>query len=111
MSGVTPKDIDVCQIYDAFSVLIPAQLEEYGFCGEGEGGDFCWETKRISVDGELPLNTSGGLMSEAYIHGMNLIVEAVRQIRGTSCNQVKDVELSMSTAGLGIPTGAIIFRR
>ncbi len=111
VTGVTPKDIDVCQLYDAFSVLIPAQLEEYGFCGEGEGGDFCWERKNINVDGELPLNTAGSLMSEGYIHGMNLIVEAVRQIRGTSVNQVKDVELSMCTAGLGVPTGAIIFRR
>ena len=111
VTGVTPKDIDVCQLYDAFSVLVPAQLEEYGFCGEGEGADFCWEGKRIGIDGELPLNTSGSLLSEAYIHGMNLIVEAVRQIRGTSVNQVKDVELSMSTAGLGVPTGAIIFRR
>jgi acetyl-CoA acetyltransferase len=111
VSGVTPKDIDVCQFYDAFSILVPAQMEEYGFVGEGEGGDFCWETKRIQVDGELPVNTSGGLMSEAYIHGMNLIAEATRQIRGTSTNQVQDVELSMSTAGLGVPTGALILRR
>jgi acetyl-CoA acetyltransferase len=111
VSGVTPKDIDVCQLYDAFSILVPAQLEEYGFVGEGEGGDFCWGGDRIRVGGELPLNTAGSLMSEAYIHGMNLIAEAVRQIRGTSTNQVKDVELSMSTAGLGVPTGALILRR
>ncbi|MFC2058680.1 lipid-transfer protein [Chloroflexota bacterium] len=111
VSGVTPKDIDVCQLYDAFSILPIAQLEEYGFCGEGEGPDFCWERERIKVGGELPINTSGGLMSEAYIHGVNLVAEAVRQIRGTSLNQVKDAELSMVTAGLGVPTGAIIFRR
>jgi acetyl-CoA acetyltransferase len=111
VSGVTPKDIDVCQLYDAFSILPIAQLEEYGFCGEGEGPDFCWGGDRIRVGGELPINTSGGLMSEAYLHGMNLISEAVRQIRGTSTNQVKDVELSMTTAGLGVPTGALIFRR
>ena len=111
VSGVTPKDIDVCQLYDAFSILLPAQLEEYGFCGEGEGADFCWGAERTGVNGELPLNTSGSLMSEGYIHGMNLIAEAVRQVRGTSANQVKDVELSMSTAGLGVPTGAVIFRR
>jgi acetyl-CoA acetyltransferase len=111
VSGVTPKDIDVCQLYDAFSVLVPAQLEEYGFVGPGEGADFCWGRKRIQVGGELPVNTAGGLMSEAYIHGMNLIAEAVRQIRGTSTNQVSDVELSMTTAGLGVPTGALILRR
>jgi len=111
VSGVAPKDIDVCQLYDAFSVLVPAQLEEYGFCGEGEGADFCWGRDRIKADGELPLNTSGSLMSEAYIHGMNLIAEAVRQIRGTSTNQVKDVELSMTTAGLGVPTGALLLRK
>ena len=111
VSGVTPKDIDVCQFYDAFSVLPLAQMEEYGFVGEGESGDFCWGGERIKVGGELPINTSGGLLSEAYIHGVNLVAEAVRQIRGTSTNQVKDVELSMSTAGLGVPTGALILRR
>ncbi len=111
VSGVTPQDIDVCQLYDAFSVLVPAQLEEYGFCKEGEGADFCWGGDRIKVGGELPLNTAGSLLSEAYIHGMNLITEAVRQIRGTSTNQVENVELSMTTAGLGVPTGALILRR
>jgi len=111
VSGVTPKDINVCQFYNAFSVLPIAQLEEYGFVGEGEGGDFCWGRERIKAGGELPINTAGGLMSEAYIHGVNLIAEAVRQIRGTSTNQVKDVELSMSTAGLGVPTGALLLRK
>jgi len=111
VSGVTPKDIDVCQFYDAFSILPLAQMEEYGFVGEGESGDFSWGGERIKVGGELPINTAGGLLSEAYIHGVNLVAEAVRQIRGTSTNQVKDAELSMSTAGLGVPTGALILRR
>ncbi len=111
VSGVTPNDIDVCQFYDAFSVMPIIQLEEYGFCGEGEGADFCWGGDRIRVGGDLPLNTAGGLLSEGYLHGMNLIVEAVRQIRGTSTNQVNNVELSMSTAGVGVPTGALILRR
>jgi len=111
VSGVTPADVDVAQLYDAFSVLPIAQLEEYGFVGEGEGADFCYGGDRIRVGGELPINTSGSLMSEVYIHGMNLIAEAVRQIRGTSTNQVDNVEISMSTAGLGVPTGALILRK
>lgn len=111
LAGVTPKDIDVCQLYDAFAVLPIAQLEEYGFVGEGEGPAFCWGRERISIGGELPLNTAGSLLSEAYIHGVNLITEAVRQIRGTAVNQVANVELSMTTAGLGVPTGALILRR
>ena len=111
VSGITPKDVDVCQFYDAFSILPLAQMEEYGFVGEGESGDFCWGRERIKVGGELPINTSGGLMSEAYIHGMNLIAETVRQLRGTSSNQVKDAEIAMSTAGLGVPTGALLLRK
>jgi acetyl-CoA acetyltransferase len=111
VSGVSPRDVDVVQFYDAFSPLIPMQLEEYGFCGVGEGAAFCEGGHRLRVDGELPCNTSGGHLSEAYIHGMNLITEAVRQIRGTSSSQVKDVELSLVTGGLGVPTSALLLRR
>ena len=111
VAGVTPKDIDVAQFYDAYTILVPAQLEEYGFCGVGEGAAFCEGGDRIRVGGELPVNTSGGHLSEAYIHGMNLIAEGVRQIRGTSTAQVKDAELSLVTAGLGVPTAALILRR
>ena len=110
VSGAQPKDVDVVQFYDAFSPLIPMQLEEYGFCGLGEGAAFCEGGDRIRVDGQLPCNTSGGHLSEAYIHGMNLITEAVRQIRGTSTSQVKDVELSLVTGGLGVPTSAVLLR-
>jgi acetyl-CoA acetyltransferase len=111
VSGVTPRDIDVVQFYDAFSPLIPMQLEEYGFCGVGEGAAFCDGGHRIRIDGELPCNTSGGHLSEAYIHGMNLISEGVRQIRGTSTSPVKDAELCLVTGGLGVPTSAIVLRR
>lgn len=111
VAGVTPKDIDVVQFYDAFTPLVPMQLEEYGFCGVGEGAAFCEGGDRIRVGGELPINTSGGHLSEAYIHGMNLISEGVRQIRGTSTAQVKDAELCLVTGGLGVPTSALILRR
>jgi acetyl-CoA acetyltransferase len=111
ITGVGPKDIDVAQFYDAFTPLIPMQLEEYGFCGVGEGVAFCEGGDRIRLGGEIPCNTSGGHLSEAYIHGMNLIAEAVRQIRGTSTAQVENVELSLVTGGLGVPTSAVLLRR
>ena len=111
VAGVTPKDIDVIEFYDAFTPLIPMQLEELGFCKLGEGAAFCEGGKRIRVGGELPINTSGGSLSEAYIHGMNQIAEGVRQIRGTSTNQVKNAELCLATSGLGVPTGGLILRR
>jgi acetyl-CoA acetyltransferase len=111
VTGVSPKDVDVAQFYDAFTPLIPMQLEEYGFCGVGEGAAFCQGGDRIRLKGEIPVNTSGGHLSEAYIHGMNLIAEATRQIRGTSTAQVDNVELSLVTGGLGVPTSAILLRR
>ncbi len=111
ITGVTPQDVDVAQLYDAFSPLVPLQLEEYGFCDIGEGAFFCDGGDRIRLGGEIPINTSGGHLSEAYLHGMNLIAEGVRQIRGTSTAQVDDVELSLVTGGLGVPTSAILLRR
>ncbi|NQT73106.1 MAG: lipid-transfer protein [Chloroflexi bacterium] len=110
VTGAIPSDVNVAQFYDAFSPLIPMQLEEYGFCDRGKGMDFCRGGDRIRLGGELPCNTSGSHLSEAYLHGMNLIAEAVRQIRGTSTAQVKNAELSLVTGGLGIPTSAILLR-
>jgi acetyl-CoA acetyltransferase len=104
-----PGDVDVAQLYDAFSPLVPLSLEGYGFCERGEGGAFT-DDGGIEIGGRLPVNTSGGGMSEAYLHGFNLIVEAVRQVRGTSVNQVDDVELSLVTSGEGVPTGALLLR-
>ncbi len=108
MAGMTPKDIDVAQLYDAFTATVPMQLETYGFCKYGEGGAYCEGGDRLRVGGELPINTSGGMLSEAYIHGMNMIAEGVRQVRGTSTSQVDKVENVLVTAGLGVPTSALI---
>jgi len=106
-----PDDIDVAQLYDPYSIGGIIQLEELGFCGRGEGGRFVEGGDNIRIDGSIPCNTSGGLLSEAYLHGFNLVIEGVRQIRGTSYNQVKDVELSMITGGPGVPSSALILRR
>jgi acetyl-CoA acetyltransferase len=97
-ADLTPDDIDVCMIYENFSPVVFLQLEAFGFCGEGEAKDFIADGN-IDIDGKLPVNTNGGLLGEAYIHGVNLIHEAVRQIRGTSYNQVADVEHAMMTCG------------
>jgi len=106
---VGPDDVDVAQLYDAFSPLIPLSLEGYGFCGRGEGGPFTDDGNIEWPDGRLPVNTSGGGMSEAYVHGFNLVLEGVRQIRGTSTCQVEGAEVSLVTSGEGVPTSAILF--
>ena len=107
MSGLTPGDISTAFLYDHFTPFVLMQLEELGFCGRGEAKE--WATvERLSVGGDLPINTSGGLLGEAYIHGMNGITEAVRQVRGTSCNQVDTVDHVLVTAGTGVPTSGLI---
>jgi acetyl-CoA acetyltransferase len=94
-------------IYDHFTPLALPQLEEFGFCGRGEAKDFIADGA-IELGGRLPVNTHGGQLGEAYIHGMNGIAEGVRQVRGTSVNQVDDVEHVLVTAGTGVPTSALI---
>lgn len=111
MADVGPSDVDVAQLYDAFSPLVPLSLQGYGFCEKGEGGPFTDDGALEWPDGRLPTNTSGGGMSEAYVHGFNLIVEAARQIRGESVNQVEDAEVSLVTSGEGVPTGALLLTR
>ena len=106
-AGVTPQDIDVVGFYDHFSPVIITKLEDYGFCKRGEGGPFV-EDGRIEVGGELPVNTSGGHLSEAYLQGMNHIIEVVRQLRGQSPAQVDNAELGLVDSGDG--SGAMILR-
>jgi len=109
-SEIRPADIKVAQFYDAFSPLIPLSLEGYGFCKRGEGGDFT-NDGAIEIGGRLPVNTSGGGLSEAYVHGFNLINEGVRQMRGTSTSQVAGADSCIVTAGEGVPTSAMILRK
>jgi acetyl-CoA acetyltransferase len=109
-SDIGPADVDVAQLYDAFSPLVPLSLEGYGFCARGEGLAFC-QDGGISVDGgRLPVNTSGAGMSEAYVHGFNLITEAARQLRGESTAQVEGAQWSLVTSGEGVPTSALLLR-
>lgn len=100
-SGLRPSDIDVGILYDHFTPYVLMQLEEFGFCAPGEGGAFV-------ASGALPLNTHGGQLGEAYLHGMNGIAEAVRQLRGTSVNQVPGTARVLVTAGTGVPTSGLI---
>jgi acetyl-CoA acetyltransferase len=106
-SGLTQKDIQTAVIYDHFTPLVLMQLESLGFCKKGEAKDFVRDG-RIEIGGELPINPNGGQLGEAYLHGMNGIAEAVRQIRGSAVNQVKDVENVLVTAGTTVPSSALI---
>jgi acetyl-CoA acetyltransferase len=109
-SAFGPADVDVVQLYDAFTPLILLSLEGYGFCGRGEAGDFVADGNLRWGSGSLPANTSGGGLSEAYVHGFNLITEGVRQMRGTSTCQVEGARTCLVTSGEGVPTSAILLR-
>ena len=104
---ITPADIQTAVIYDHFTPFVLCQLEEFGFCERGDAKDFV-QGGNIEIGGLLPINTHGGQLGEAYIHGMNGVTEGVRQIRGTSANPVDDVENVLVTAGTGVPTSAIL---
>ncbi len=97
-AGITAADIDVAMLYENFSPIVFLQLESFGFCGRGEARDFIADGQ-IGRGGSLPVNTNGGLLGEGYIHGMNNIVEGVRQIRGTAPNQIDDVHHVLVSAG------------
>ncbi len=105
-AGFRRDDIDLSMIYDAFSPILLMQLEGLGFCGVGEAKDFVADG-HLAPSGALPCNTNGGLIGEGYIHGLNLVTEAVRQIRGTAANQLNDVDVALVSASR---TGAILTR-
>jgi acetyl-CoA acetyltransferase len=103
-AGLAPDDISVAILYDHFTPFVLMQLEEFGFCAPGEAAD-------LVAQDTLPLNTHGGQLGEAYLHGMNGIAEAVRQLRGTSPNQVPDAAHVLVTAGTGVPTSGLVLGR
>jgi acetyl-CoA acetyltransferase len=106
-SGLTPNDIDAAILYDHFGPSVFPGLEAYGFCAKGEAKEFI-KDGHLEIGGRLPLNMHGGQLGEAYIHGMNGVAEAVRQLRGTAVNQVPGVKTMLVTAGSGVPTSAAI---
>jgi len=106
-AGAGPQEIRTAILYDHFTPYVLMQLEELGFCGPGEARHFIAEGA-IEMGGRLPLNTHGGQLGEAYIHGMNGIAEGVRQVRGTSVNQVPGDGPVLVTAGTGVPTSGLI---
>ena len=106
-AGIGPADVQVALLYDHFTPFVLVQLEELGFCGPGEARNLVADGG-IELDGALPVNPHGGQLGEAYIHGMNGIAEAVRQLRGTSVNQVAGVAHAVVTAGTGVPTSGLV---
>jgi acetyl-CoA acetyltransferase len=106
-AGIGPDAIRTAVLYDHFSPFVLPQLEAFGFAKKGQAKDFIRE-EGIEIGGRLPVNTNGGQLGEAYIHGMNGIAEGVRQVRGTSVNQVQGDGLVLVTAGTGVPTSGLI---
>ena len=107
MAGVKHADIDVAQIYDCFTFTVICEIEDLGFCKKGEGGAFV-EGGRIRLGGELPVNTHGGLLSQAHIAGMNHVYELVRQLRGEGGRaQVADANIGLVTGYGDLGDGSI----
>jgi acetyl-CoA acetyltransferase len=109
-SGLRPRDVQTAILYDHFTPFVLMQLEELGFCERGEARSFVADGG-IELGGRLPVNPNGGQLGEAYIHGMNGIAEAVRQVRGTSVNQVPEVTHVLVTAGTGVPTSGLVLSK
>jgi acetyl-CoA acetyltransferase len=110
-AGVRPSDIDVALLYDHFTPMVLMSLEDFGFCEKGQGGPFVAQGE-IGWTGSLPVNPHGGHLAEVYLHGMNHIIEATRQLRGTSANQLPSVELALvGGAGGVVPTTGCVLSK
>jgi len=108
LTGLKPKDMDLACLYDCFTYTALATTEDYGFCEKGEGGRF-YREGRATYGGEVVINPHGGLLSEAYIHGLNHTYEAVAQLRGEAGKrQVKDAELCLVSAGAAAYGSAMV---
>jgi acetyl-CoA acetyltransferase len=110
-AGLGPADVDVAQIYDHFTGCVLMQLEDYGFCKRGEGGPFIESGALSWHGGSLPTNTHGGSLSEAYIHGLNHVVEGVRSLRGESTSPVEGAEVCLVTSAACVPSSALLLGR
>jgi len=111
MARLALSDIDVLQVYDDFTPFVLMALEDLGFCKKGEGGAFVEGGRLEWPDGDLPINTAGGNLSEGCIDGFNHIIEGVKQLRGTSTAQVKDAEIVLVCGATGVATSGLILRR
>jgi acetyl-CoA acetyltransferase len=107
-TGLTPVDVDVAMIVEPFTVAVLLALEQYGFCALGESGPFVESGATRWPDGSLPVNTHGGSNAEAFVHGVNHLPEAVRQLRGTACNQVSAAEVAFVCGAISDPSGAVL---
>ena len=104
------SDVDVVQSYENFTGGVVMSLIEHGFCAPEEAAEFFTVENLTAPAGGLPLNTSGGNLAEAYIHGLELVVEAVRQVRGESVNQVANAKVSLVSSGpMVIPASNVLF--
>lgn len=110
VSEMAPKDIDVIEIYDHFTPMVLMQLEAYGFAARGNAPEL-FRDGRLELDGDWPLNTHGGHLGDGYLHGFSHIVEAVRQLRGTAANQVREPKTCLVTSGAGVPTSGLILSK
>ncbi len=111
-TDLKPKDVSTAHLYDGFTWLTMLWLEALGLCGEGESGAFIEGGHRIALDGQLPLNTNGGQLSEGRMHGFGHLHEAVLQLRGQAgARQVKDPRVSVVGNGGGSLGGAVLLRR
>jgi len=109
-SDVRHDGIAAAMLFDHFTPMVLLSLEDLGFCGRGEGGAFSEGGALEWPDGRLPVNTHGGQLSEAFVHGFNNVLEAVRQIRGTSSAQVPGAKAVLVAGAASDPSSAIILR-